>query len=167
MRNCIAHGQFAIVGDYIIGFNVHNKVKKAIVKLKPKLLLNALEFLSSPNAKTELIAYAFERIGYSIVQTPEKSYVNVDLCIEKEGKRYEIEIKDDFKQPWLRPEQLSEYFEKLQMPTGNVEHILFIDTSRITKDVREIEKEIEGFRIIDITQVKKLLEESPVDILIP
>ena len=49
IRNCIAHGHFAIVEDYIIGFNKKfltkdpEGLKKSVIKIKPKPLLTALE----------------------------------------------------------------------------------------------------------------------------
>ena len=46
-----------------------------------------------------------------------------------------------------------------------IERVLFIDTSRVTKAVRKREEEIDNFRIIDLSQVKDLLQENPVDIL--
>ena len=98
LRNCIAHGQFAIVEDYIIGFNEQKPKnnpqshKKAIIKIKPLLLLPALESLSSPSAKEELFAYAFERIGYRV----SRSVLNCpyDLLVEKGESKFAIEIKD-------------------------------------------------------------------------
>ena len=57
IRNCIAHGHFAIVEDYIIGFNRKlltkdpEGLKKSVIKIKPKPLLAALEKLTSPIGK--------------------------------------------------------------------------------------------------------------------
>ncbi len=170
LRNCIAHGHFSIVDDYIIGFNKHTTknnpegVKKAVIKIKPAMLLSALRSLTSPMAKEHLVAYAFEEIGYTVIQQPAASYL-FDLLVEKAGKQYAIEIKDYRGQAYLHPEHLDRFLSSSEQLLPGVERVLFIDTSRVTKAVRDKEKEIENFRIVDLSQVKELLQDNPVDIL--
>ena len=172
LRNCIAHGHFAIVDDYIIGFNKHTTKnnpegkKKAVIKLKPGLLLDAIKSLTSPMAKELLVAFAFERAGYTIIRQPGASYW-FDLLIEKNEKQYAIEIKDYRGKPYLHPEHINSFLYASEQLLPSVERVLFIDTSRVTKAVREIEKELNNFRIVDLSQVKDLLQEKPVDILFP
>lgn len=170
LRNCIAHGHFAIVDDFIIGFNKHTTknnpigVKKAVIKLKPQLLLNALKSLTSPIGKEVLVAYAFEKVGYTTIQQTSVGF-RFDLLIEKNHKLYAIEIKDYKGQAYLHPEHLERFLSVSDQLLHGVERVLFIDTSRVTKEVREKEKEIENFRIIDLSEVKLLLQDNPVDIL--
>ncbi len=172
LRNCIAHGHFAIVDDYIIGFNKHTTknnpegIKKAVIKLKPGLLLDALKSLTSPMAKELLVAFAFERAGYTIIRQPGASY-RFDLLIEKNEKQYAIEIKDYRGKAYIHPEHINSFLYASEQLLPSVERVLFIDTSRVTKAVREIEKERNNFRIVDLSQVKDLLRENPVDILSP
>ena len=172
LRNCIAHGHFSIVDDYIIGFNKHTTknnpegVKKAVIKIKPEMLLSALKSLTSPMAKELLVAYAFEKARYTVIQQPAAPYM-FDLLIEKAGKQYAIEIKDYRGQAYLHPEHLDRFLSRSELLLPGVERVLFIDTSRVTKAVREKEKEIENFRIVDLSQVKELLQDHPVDILAP
>lgn len=170
LRNCIAHGQFSVVDDYIIGFNKHTtknnhkEEKKAVIKIKPELLLSALRSLTSPMGKELLVAYAFEKAGYTVIQQPSATY-HFDLFIEKAGKKYAIEIKDYRGQTYLHPEHLYGFLSRSEQLLPGIERVLFIDTSRVTKAVREKEMEIENFRIVDLSQVKELLQENPVDIL--
>ncbi len=172
IRNCIAHGYFSVVDDYIVGFNKKTTqsnpdgIKKAIIKIKPKILLNALSFLISPRAKELLVGYAFERVGYRVVKPADKmdGYA-ADLCIEKGGIQYLIQIRDYKGIAYLHPEKLKDFLSLSEKKISGVEKILFIDTSKVTKAVRELESEIDGFRIIDLAQVKQLLGDSPVDIL--
>lgn len=172
LRNCIAHGHFSIVDDYIIGFNKHTTknnpegVKKAVIKIKPEILLSALRSLTSPMGKELLVAYAFEKAGYTVIQQPASSY-RFDLLIEKAGKQYAIEIKDCRGQAYLHAEHLDGFLSRTEKLLPGIERVLFIDTSRVTKAVREKEKEIENFRIVDLSQVKELLQDNPVDILVP
>ncbi len=170
LRNCIAHGHFSIVDDYIIGFNKHitknnpEGDKKAVIKIKPEMLLSALKSLTSPMGKELLVAYAFEKAGYTKIKQPATSY-RFDLLIEKAGKRYAIEIKDYRGYTYLHTEHLDRFLSQSEQLLPGVERVLFIDTSRVTKEVRKKEMEIANFRIIDLSQVKELLQDNPVDIL--
>lgn len=175
LRNCVAHGHFTVVNDYIIGFNVHRTkdkpegVKKAIIKIKPNLLLDALKSLMSPFAKEMLIGYAFEKAGYTVIpqETFQSAYgyrYRFDLVVEKNEKKYIIEIKSYKGKSYLHTEQLERYLYQTDIVMPGIERVLFIDTSRITKAVREKEKEVENFRIVDLSQVKLLLGENPDDI---
>ena len=170
IRNCIAHGHFAIVEDYIIGFNKKflikdpEGLKKSVIKIKPKPLLGALEKLTSPIGKELLLAYAFKNVGYKVTE-PKNRSSDFDLCLEKNGKKYVVEIKSYRGQSHLHPEHVMRFLKRAEEKVPEYEKILLIDTSRVTKAVRALESNIEGFRIIDINQVKQLLGRDPVDIL--
>ena len=170
IRNCIAHGHFAIVEDYIIGFNKKfltkdpDGLKKSVIKIKPKPLLTALEKLTSPIGKELLLAYAFKNIGYKVTEPKNRSR-DFDLCLEKNGKKYVIEIKSYRGNSYLHPEHVEIFLKRAEKALPGVERILLVDTSRVTKSVRQLESKIKGFRIVDINDVKLLLGEEPVDIL--
>ena len=170
IRNSIAHGHFAIVEDYIIGFNLKlsskdpEGLRKAIIKIKPKPLLVALEKLASPIGKELLLAYAFRKVGYDVQELKNRSR-DFDLCLEKNGKKYVIEIKSYRGNSYLHPEHVEIFLKRAEKALPGVERILLVDTSRVTKSVRQLESKIKGFRIVDINDVKLLLGEEPVDIL--
>ena len=170
IRNSIAHGHFAIVEDYIIGFNLKlsskdpEGLRKAIIKIKPKPLLAALEKLASPMGKELLLAYAFKNVGYKVTE-PKNRSADFDLCLEKKGKKYVVEIKSYKGQTYLHPEHVMRFLKRAEEKVPDYEKILLIDTSRVTKSVRQLESKIKGFRIVDINDVKLLLDEEPVDIL--
>lgn len=170
IRNCIAHGHFAIVEDYIIGFNRKlltkdsEGLKKSVIKIKPKPLLAALEKLTSPIGKELLLAYAFKNVGYKVTE-PKNRSADFDLCLEKKGKKYVVEIKSYKGQTYLHPEHVEIFLKRAEEKVPDYEKILLIDTSRVTKSVRQLESKIKGFRIVDINDVKLLLGEEPVDIL--
>ena len=170
IRNSIAHGHFAIVEDYIIGFNLKlsskdpEGLRKAIIKIKPKPLLSALEKLASPIGKELLLAYAFRRVGYD-VQEPKNRSSDFDLCLEKNGKKYVIEIKSYRGNTYLHPKHVEIFLKRAEKALPGVERVLLVDTSRVTKSVRQLESKIKDFRIVDINDVKLLLGEEPVDIL--
>ena len=170
IRNSIAHGHFAIVEDYIIGFNLKlsskdpEGLRKAIIKIKPKPFLVALEKLASPMGKELLLAYAFRKVGYDVQELKNRSR-DFDLCLEKNGKKYVVEIKSYKGQTYLHPEHVMRFLKRAEEKVPDYEKILLIDTSRVTKSVRQLESKIKGFRIVDINDVKLLLGEEPVDIL--
>lgn len=130
------------------------------------MLLSALRSLTLPMGKGLLVAYAFEKAGYTVIQQSVVSY-RFDLLIEKAGKKYAIEIKDYRGQTYLHAEHLDGFLSSSEQLLPGIERVLFIDTSRVTKAVREKEMEIENFRIVDLSQVKELLQDNPVDILAP
>ena len=170
IRNSIAHGHFAIVEDYIIGFNLKlsskdpEGLRKAIIKIKPKPLLSALEKLASPMGKELLLAYSFRKVGYD-VQEPKNRSSDFDLCLEKNGKKYVIEIKSYRGNTYLHPKHVEIFLKRAEKALPGVERVLLVDTSRVTKSVRQLESKIKDFRIVDINDVKLLLGEEPVDIL--
>lgn len=169
LRNCIAHGHFAFVDDFLIGFNQQTRraappIKKAVIKIRPKLLLEALRALTSPQGKELLIGYAFERLGYTIFRQLNSSY-KLDYLVEKNGKKYAIEVKDYKGHAYLHPDSITTFLRFSGDIHPEAKRVLFIDTSRVTKAVRELEKKIENFRIIDLTEVKKMISTPPVDVL--
>ena len=180
LRNCIAHGHFSIVNDYLIGFNVNKTekhpegIKKAIIKIKPEGLLKSITSLFlEDEGKNVLIGYAFEKIGYKVsynvqyqVNVHQPKYrIDIDLLLEKDGKEYAIEIKSEHGKTYLRPEHLQTFLAKSEKALPGIERVLLIDTSRVTKAVRQIEEKVDNFRIVDLEEVRLLLQEKPVDIL--
>ena len=57
------------------------------------------------------------------------------------------------------------FLKRAEKASPGVERILLVDTSRVTKSVRQLESKVKDFRIVDINDVKLLLGEEPVDIL--
>ena len=58
------------------------------------------------------------------------------------------------------------FLKRAEKALPGVERVLLVDTSRVTKSVRQLESKIKDFRIVDINDVKRLLGEEPVDILV-
>jgi len=119
IRNSIAHGHFSIIDDYFIGFNKKRTttepedLKKAVIKIKPKLLLKALDQLTSPIGKEKLLAYAFKNVGYKVTEPKNRSR-DFDLCLEKNGKKYVVEIKSYKGQTYLHPEHFMRFLKRAE-----------------------------------------------------
>lgn len=171
IRNSIAHGHFSVVEDYIIGFNKHsNKNKpdqrKAVIKIKPKLLLKALKELAKENecGKTNLIAFALEKVGYTVSKDFLEGRYRYDLIAEKNTKKYVIEIKAYSEKRFLHLTDMETFFNTLDTFPKDYTRVLIIDSSRVTKEIRQKEADFPNFKIIDLGQIKQLLSSEQTDI---
>lgn len=162
IRNCIAHGRFNVCNDTLIGFDHQNK-HTAIIKIKPKTLLNALKLLESGITYQHLFAYAFKNLGYIVTEEP---WFNryADLFIEKDNKKFLIEIKK-YKSGYLKEDAVEriiyQYENSLSQMGEDTKYVLIIDKVRLTKAAKESlsNKQIQ---IIDINEIKNLLENNDV-----
>lgn len=99
IRNSIAHARFTIVNNNLfIGYDINkSKVKKAIIKVNPKQLLNALYDVTSGTLefKYKLYENIFIVFGYITTRINKKSihYNTIDLIVEKHHLKYLVEIK--------------------------------------------------------------------------
>lgn len=163
IRNCIAHGDFAIVNDYLIGFNQDRGKNKAVIKIKYNLLLNTLKSLLSPARegmiKEELIAYALNKVGYEVSRGQN---ICCDMIAIKNNIEYYIEIKLYKGTRFLYNEHIMQYVLKSDNFEQNKMFVLLIDTSKVTKEVKKLMEEHPKFKLIDIDNVKELLQGSDV-----
>lgn len=174
LRNCIAHGYFTIVNDYIIGFDFnahvkdHNTRETAVIKIKPSLLLKSIEngILLSEAVKSNLIAYALRQLGYTVNMEVHFEKYSFDFIAEKNGIKYAIEIKGEYNgKRYVHPEDLRRFLTQSYCISPEITRVIIIDSSRVTKKVRELESKLNNLRIVDKTMLNDLLKQNPVDIL--
>ena len=174
LRNCIAHGYFTIVNDYIIGFdfNAYSKSKitreTAVIKIKPNLLLNSLEngILVSESVKANLIAYAFSQLGYTVNMQVHFEHYYFDFIAEKDGIKYAMELIGEYnRKRYVHPEDLHRFLSQSYRLSSEIIRVIIIDSSRVTKKVRELESKLNNIKIIDKAMLYDLLKQKPVDIL--
>lgn len=173
VRNSIAHGHFAICEELFIGFNKDTTTsgvikRKAIIKIKPELFLNAIDKLTSPMAKEYLVKYAFERVGYTVTIPPTISFGDgikhrVDWLIEKNGKKYYLDIKAVEASKYLHSSHLYQAFAIAKSMNTDIPLVLMIDTARMTNEVKSVTSELGTIYIVDLNLTKELL--SGVDVL--
>ena len=173
IRNSVAHGHFTICDNMFIGFNKHKpnggvEQHKAIIKIYPDRLLNAIKQLSSPIIKELLIKYAFERVGYKVSAPPIVRFGGMmarrlDWLIEKNDKKYYIEIKDYDGVRFLHSSHLVQVLSYAKEMNDDIPIVVMIDTSRITKEIKNLTSELGTIFILDINLIKDLL--SGVDVL--
>lgn len=162
IRNCIAHGRFNVCEDTLIGFDYTNK-HTAIIKIKPKTLLNALKLLDSGITYQRLFAYAFKNLGYAVTEEP---WFNryVDLFIAKDNKKYLIEIKK-YKNGYLKEDAVEkiihQYENTLTQMSEDTQYVLIMDKVRLTKASKELLANRQ-IQIMDINEIKKLLENNDI-----
>lgn len=170
IRNAIAHGQFSFAENLFIGFNKNgvdslgNPKYKGIVKLPLPKLLEALKKLESPKTKEALVGYAFKKVGYSVISDLDQTNGNVgfDWLVEKDGRRYYIEVKSFKNTRYIHTTTIHQVLHKMKMKADNIPVILIVDSSRITNEVKKLSIEMRNFQVIDSTEVKKLLEGQDV-----
>jgi hypothetical protein len=162
IRNCIAHGQFAVVEDTLIGFSVSGsgdkQKKKAIVKIKPHLLLKALEHITLPSMRGQMqeliIADAFRKVGYEVLTSNITRY---DFQISKNGCTYDVEIKA-YLGKFIHIEDIQNYFERIDHITSKNTLVLIIDKSKLVKDVRNACKATDKLIVCGREEIQKLLK---------
>lgn len=173
IRNAVAHGDFTIVDDMLIGFNVNNQgEKKAIIKIKYKKLRDSLKNIRNNYSKNIIIANALKKIGYNaLIKGPEielgSRIIIPDIIAKKDDITYVFEIKVIGNSKYLNKSTLDRYLShvisyKTFLSNNKIKFVLIFDTSRLTKPLK---KYLEGFNeiiVMDINEIIKLSYGSDV-----
>lgn len=163
IRNSIAHGNFTILDDMFIGFDYGASSEcTSILKFKPIHLLNALKLLNNEKVtglgelqRIDLIENALIQLGYN-VQREQKigKYMRCDLCAEKDGFKYYIEIKENPNR-FIKSDYLLPQLKRYQSLIGSHKLLLIIDSSILTKEAMQL-LENESIQIIDKKRIIEL-----------
>lgn len=100
IRNAIAHGNFNVIDDVVVGFDIQrydNEIEyRGFFKLNPNKLLDALRKIQFDYNSQQLITQAFKNTGYFIEPYQEKYQRSHDfeLFARKTNKKYAIDIKN-------------------------------------------------------------------------
>ena len=100
IRNAIAHGNFNVIDDVVVGFDIQrydNEIEyRGFFKLNPNKLLDALRKIQFDYNSQQLITQAFKNTGYFIEPYQEKYQRSHDfeLFAKKSNKKYAIDIKN-------------------------------------------------------------------------
>ena len=147
IRNSVAHGEFNIWDDCFIGFNTFKGRKKAVVKFRPGLMLNALDYLNTVYTKEYLYEYIFTKAGYEFEPG----------VLRKNGKEYDVEIKTSTKGNYMTQKAFEGLYRRMSYRSPGIEKkILIIDNIKLKKDHKKQLDEI-GVFVIDYTRVKEML----------
>ena len=100
IRNAIAHGNFNIIDDTLLGFDIQRNDReteyRGFFKINPTDLLKALKKIQFDYNSQKLIKTAFKNCGYHIEEYQDKYQRSHDfeLFARKNKKKYAIDIKN-------------------------------------------------------------------------
>ena len=161
VRNAIAHGNFNVIDDLVIGFDVKkigDKTDyKGIFKINPSGLLKALRKINEDFTNEKLIATAFRRCSYKVEVYEEKYQRShrFDLYARNGNKRFAIEVKTfDFREIMSR-DFVRDMIGKIQGIDSDLRPVLIINSSFLSDENRE-DLIRENVLILDIKNIKKM-----------
>lgn len=167
IRNSVAHGDFNLVGDTFIGFNQYKGERKAIIKVKPKKLLAALNLslTVSEYSRAIMVEKILKKNDFEVEREPalrgKNFIIRPDLIAKKNGKTYIIEFKRDYNGTYMPPEifehtlkQMSKYEDILRQK--NTDLVLILDNTRLTQASIKLIREKKNLKVIDINIMKDM-----------
>lgn len=161
IRNAIAHGNFNVINDLVIGFDIKRYGEKteykAVFKINPSGLLRALRKINFDFTNEEFIAKAFKNCGYRVEPFQEEYQRShkFDLYAKKADRRFAIEIKNYYYKENLDDSFIKEMVQKIKGIDSKLKPILIINSSYINDDVKNnlIKEDV---LILDIKNIKKM-----------
>lgn len=161
IRNCIAHGDYFVHDDILIGFNIYRKHKTAVVKINYKKLCESINSIINSNFEFEnildrIVAIAFESMGYNFIHNNSSKFLG-DFQLEKENQKYIVEIKTIKHPNSLKLEHLSRIEKIYTTKEDNQKLVLIMFTSRVNKDAKEKLKEYPELILINSESFKELI----------
>ncbi len=162
IRNSIAHGNFNVVENLLIGFDIkklaEDKIEyRSIFKINPKGLVIALRRILFDLSNEEFISEAFRRSGYKVEPFQEeyqRSHL-FDLFAKKNDRRFAIEIKNYKSTDKISDDIIHNLIKDFMGLGESFIPILIINSSYLTE--RSKEKLLKADVIIlDIKNIKKM-----------
>ena len=162
IRNAIAHGNFNVVENLVIGFDIkklaEDKIEyRSIFKINPKGLVKALRKILFDLSNEKFISEAFRRAGY-FVEPYQEEYQRshrFDLYAKKKDRRFAIEIKNYKSMDKLSDHIIHNLIKDFRGAPEGIIPILIINSSYLTE--RSKDKLLKADVIIlDIKNIKKM-----------
>lgn len=162
IRNAIAHGNFNVVENLLIGFDIkklaEEKIEyRSIFKINPKGLVIALRRILFDLSNEEFISEAFRRAGYKVEPFQEeyqRSHL-FDLFARKNDRRFAIEIKNYKSTDKISDDIIHNLIKDFKGLGQGFIPILIINSSYLTE--RSKEKLLKADVIVlDIKNIKKM-----------
>lgn len=152
-----------------VGFNKYKGEKKAIIKIKPKNLIRALEIISSRNEynRIRLIVENLRKNGFNVNLEPfiydektKKRYV-FDILAEKDGIKYIFEIEDIAYQTYMNLQDFERILAKVEhyrkvLGGDSTRLALVLDKTRLTKASWKLAEKIDNLIVLDINRLAYL-----------
>lgn len=163
IRNSLAHGNFNIVEDLLVGFDYKygpggEEICTGIFKIFPKNLLRGLSSLDEEVTAEGLAQIALQRTGYQLERFKnEDKDTSFDFYVKKGSKRYALEIKKYRNTEVLSEKEVQKLLDKFSGLYDKIIPVLFINTSFLKKETKEKLKK-ERVIILDIKNILKMLD---------
>lgn len=162
IRNAIAHGNFNVIDNILLGFDIkrfENEIEyRGFFKLDPNNLLNALRKIQFDYKTQQLIRKAFRNNGYFIEEYQEKYQRSHDfeLFAKKNQKKYAIDIKNYNYEDKVSSKFINKLIDQYENLVPGIMPILIINTSFL--DDRS-KKELLKHRVIilDVKNIQKMV----------
>lgn len=163
IRNSLAHGNFNLVEDMLVGFDYKfgpggQEICTGIFKIFPKNLLRGLSSLDEEVTAEGLAQIALQRTGYDLERfNNEDRDTSFDFYVKKGPKRYALEIKKYKDTEVLSEKEVQKLLDKFSGLYEKIIPVLFVNTSFLKKETKEKLKK-ERVIILDIKNILKMLE---------
>lgn len=163
IRNAIAHGNFNVIDDVVIGFDLkryENEIEyRGFFKLNPNKLLDALRKIQFDYNSQQLITQAFKNTGYFIEPYQEKYKRSHDfeLFAKKSNKKYAIDIKNYEYEKKVDKHFLKKLINQYENLLEGIVPILIINTTYLDEfSKKELLKH--DVIILDVKNIQKMVE---------
>lgn len=162
IRNAIAHGNFNVVENLVIGFDIkklaEEKIEyRGIFKINPKGLVIALRKILFNLSNEEFISEAFRRAGY-FVEPYQEEYQRshrFDLFAKKNDRRFAIEIKNYKVSDKISDDVIHNIIKDFRGAADGIIPILIINSSYLTEMSKEKLLKADVI-ILDVKNIKKM-----------
>lgn len=162
IRNAIAHGNFNVVENLVVGFDIkklgEEKIEyRSIFKINPKGLVKALRKILFDLSNEKFISEAFRRAGYFVEPFQEEYQRShrFDLYAKKKDRRFAIEIKNYKSMDKVSDDIIHNLIKDFKGIDEGLIPILIINSSYLTEKSKEKLLKADVI-ILDIKNIKKM-----------
>ena len=162
IRNAIAHGNFNVVENLVIGFDRkklgEEKIEyRSIFKINPKGLVKALRKILFDLSNEKFISEAFRRAGYFVEPFQEEYQRShrFDLYAKKKDRSFAIEIKNYKSMDKVSDDIIHNLIKDFKGIDEGLIPILIINSSYLTEKSKEKLLKADVI-ILDIKNIKKM-----------
>ena len=162
IRNAIAHGNFNVIDDVVVGFDIQrygNEIEyRGFFKLNPNKLLDALRKIQFDYNSQQLITQAFKNTGYFIEPYQEKYQRSHDfeLFARRADKKYAIDIKNYEYEKKVDKNFIKKLIDQYENLIIGITPILIINTAFLNE---ESKRELLNHNVIvlDVKNIQKMV----------
>lgn len=162
IRNAIAHGNFNIIDDILVGFDLQRNEEiteyRGFFKIDPRNLLDSLRKINFDFNSQKLICEAFKNTGYHIEAYEDKYQRSHDfeLFAKKNSKKYAIDIKNyDYKDK-VSQDFIKKLIDQYEGLLKDILPVLIINTSFLDETSKD-ELLNHDVIILDVKNIKKMI----------